>query len=226
MPRGGLKRGFFLSFEGIEGCGKTTQLKGLARRLRALGHLVVETREPGGSPISEQIRTVLLDPKNQGMDPRCELLLFLAVRAQHVDEIIRPALDKGAVVLCDRFTDATVAYQGYARRLGAALVARLNRFATAGVSPDLTIFLDVPVALGLARKRKTGDLDRLDRESAAFHKAVRNGYVRIARQNPRRVRVVNGMDSVDAVARAIDSLVRSRLRARKNGLARVERHAV
>ena len=226
MPRGGLKRGFFLSFEGIEGCGKTTQLKGLARRLRALGHLVVETREPGGSPISEQIRTVLLDPKNQGMDPRCELLLFLAVRAQHVDEIIRPALDKGAVVLCDRFTDATVAYQGYARRLGAALVARLNRFATAGVSPDLTIFLDVPVALGLARKRKTGDLDRLDRESAAFHKAVRNGYVRIARQNPRRVLVVNGMDSVDVVARAIDSIVRSRLRARKNGLARVERHAV
>ena len=226
MPRGGLKRGFFLSFEGIEGCGKTTQLKGLARRLRALGHLVVETREPGGSPISEQIRTVLLDPRNQGMDPGCELLLFLAVRAQHVDEIIRPALDKGAVVLCDRFTDATVAYQGYARRLGAALVARLNRFATAGVSPDLTIFLDVPVALGLARKRKTGDLDRLDRESAAFHKAVRNGYVRIARQNPRRVRVVNGMDSVDVVARAIDSIVRSRLRARKNGLARVERHAV
>ena len=226
MPRGGLKRGFFLSFEGIEGCGKTTQLKGLARRLRALGHLVVETREPGGSPISEQIRTVLLDPKNQGMDPRCELLLFLAVRAQHVDEIIRPALDKGAVVLCDRFTDATVAYQGYARRLGTALVARLNRFATAGVLPDLTIFLDVPVALGLTRKRKAGHLDRLDRESEAFHKAVRNGYVRIARQNPRRVRTVNGTDSVDDVARAIDRIVRSRLRARKSGLARVERHAV
>ena len=226
MPLGGLKRGFFLSFEGIEGCGKTTQLKGLARRLRALGHLVVETREPGGSPISEQIRTVLLDPKNQGMDPRCELLLFLAVRAQHVDEIIRPALDKGAVVLCDRFTDATVAYQGYARRLGAALVARLNRFATASVQPDLTIFLDVPVALGLARKRKTGYLDRLDRESAAFHKAVRNGYVRIARQNPRRVRVVHGTASVDDVARAIDLIVQSRLRARKPSLARVERHAV
>ena len=226
MPLGGLKRGFFLSFEGIEGCGKTTQLKRLARRLRALGHLVVETREPGGSPISEQIRTVLLDPRNQGMDPRCELLLFLAVRAQHVDEIIKPALAKGAVVLCDRFTDATVAYQGYARRLGAALVARLNRFATAGVLPDLTLFLDVPVALGLARKRKTGYLDRLDRESAAFHKAVRNGYVRIARQNPRRVRVVHGAASVDDVAHAIDHIVQSRLRARKNGLARVERHAV
>ena len=226
MPRAGLKRGFFLSFEGIEGCGKTTQLRGLARRLRTLGYLVVETREPGGSPISEQIRTILLDPKNRGMDPRCELLLFLAVRAQHVDEIIKPALEKGAVVLCDRFTDASVAYQGCARRLGAALVARLNRFATAGVSPDLTIFLDVPVALGLARKRKTGHLDRLDRESEAFHKAVRSGYVRIARQNPRRVRVVDGTDSVDDVARAIDRIVQSRLRARKNGLTRVERHAV
>lgn len=226
MPRAGLKRGFFLSFEGIEGCGKTTQLKGLARRLRALGHLVVETREPGGSPISEQIRTILLDPKNQGMDPRCELLLFLAVRAQHVDEVIRPALEKGAVVLCDRFTDATVAYQGYARRLGAALVARLNRFATAGVLPDLTIFLDVPVALGLTRKRKTGHLDRLDRESEAFHKAVRNGYVRIARQNPRRVLVINGADSIDDVANAIDRIVQSRLRARKSSLTRVERHAV
>ena len=226
MPPGGLKRGFFLSFEGIEGCGKTTQIKGLARRLRGLGYLVVETREPGGFPIGEQIRTLLLDPENQGMDPRCELLLFLAVRAQHAAEIIRPALDKGAVVLCDRFTDATVAYQGYGRRLGAALVARLNRFATSGMLPDLTIFLDVPVALGLTRKKKTGYLDRLDRESERFHKAVRNGYVRIAKQNPRRVRVVNGAEAVDEVARAIDRIVQHRLRVRKHGLTRVERHAV
>jgi dTMP kinase len=226
VPQGRLKRGFFLSFEGIEGCGKTTQLRGLARRLRALGYLVVETREPGGSPISEQIRAVLLDPKNQGMDPRCELLLFLAVRAQHVDEIIRPALEKGAVVLCDRFTDATVAYQGCARRLGAALVARLNRFATSGVLPDLTLFLDVPVALGLTRKKKTGYLDRLDRESAGFHKAVRNGYIRIARQNPRRVRTVDGAATEGDVGQAIDRIVHNRLRARKSGLTRVERHAV
>jgi dTMP kinase len=226
VPRSGLKRGFFLSFEGIEGCGKTTQIKGLARRLRALGYLVLETREPGGSPISEQIRAVLLDPNNQGMDPRCELLLFLAVRAQHVNEIIKPALEKGAVVLCDRFTDATVAYQGYARRLGADFVARLNRFATSGVLPALTIFLDVPVALGLARKKKTGRLDRLDRESAGFHKAVRNGYVRIARQNPRRVRTVDGAAPEGDVGQAVDRIVRSRLRVRRSGLTRVERHAV
>jgi len=130
VSRGGLKRGFLLIFEGIEGCGKTSQLHRLARRLRALGYQVVETREPGGAPISEQIRTILLDPKNRGMEARCELLLYLASRAQHLAETIRPALEKGAVVLCDRFADATTAYQGYGRGLGPAVVARLNRFAT------------------------------------------------------------------------------------------------
>ena len=226
MPRGGLKRGFFLSFEGIEGCGKTSQLHRLARRLRAFGYQVVETREPGGAPISEQIRTILLDPKNRGMEARCELLLYLASRAQHVAETIRPALEKGAVVLCDRFADATTAYQGYGRGLGPAVVARLNRFATAGLVPDLAILLDVPVAVGLARKRRAGGLDRLDREQASFHEAVRRGYLRIARQNPRRVRVVDGTASEDVVARAIDRIVQPRLRARRAGLTRVEPHAV
>ena len=226
VPRGDLKRGFFLSFEGIEGCGKTSQLHRLARRLRALGYQVVETREPGGTPISEQIRTILLDLKNRGMEARCELLLYLASRAQHVAETIRPALEKGAVVLCDRFADATTAYQGYGRGLGPAVVARLNRFATAGLSPDLAILLDVPVAVGLARKRRAGGLDRLDREQASFHEAVRRGYLRIARQNPRRVRVVDGTASEDAVARAIDQIVQPRLRARRSGLTRVEPHAV
>jgi len=226
VPRGGLQRGFFLSFEGIEGCGKTSQLHRLARRLRALGHQVVETREPGGAPISEQIRTILLDSKNRGMEARCELLLYLASRAQHVAETIRPALEKGAVVLCDRFADATTAYQGYGRGLGPAAVARLNRFATAGLVPDLAILLDVPVAVGLARKRRAGGLDRLDREQASFHEVVRRGYLRIARQNPRRVRVVDGTASEDVVARAIDRIVQPRLRARRSGLTRVERHAV
>lgn len=226
MPRGGLKRGFFLSFEGIEGCGKTTQLRGLARRLRALGYLVVETREPGGAPISEQIRTLLLDPKNRGMDARCELLLYLASRAQHLADRVRPALEKGAVVLCDRFADATMAYQGYGRGLGPATVAGLNRFATSGLSPDLAIILDVPVAVGLARKRRAGGLDRLDREHTSFHEAVRRGYLRIARQNPRRMRMVDGTATEADAARAIDRIVQTRLRARKSGLTRVERHAV
>jgi len=226
VPRGGLKRGFFLSFEGIEGCGKTSQLHRLARRLRALGYQVVETREPGGAPISEQIRTILLDPQNRAMDARCELLLYLASRAQHVAETIRPALEKGAVVLCDRFADATTAYQGYGRGLGPATVARLNRFATTGLAPDLAILLDVPVAVGLSRKRRAGGLDRLDREHASFHEAVRRGYLRIARQNPRRVRVVDGTASEDVVAHAIDRIVQPRLRARRSGLTRVEPHAV
>jgi len=226
VSRGGLKRGFFLSFEGIEGCGKTSQLHRLARRLRTLGYQVVETREPGGTPISEQIRTILLDPQNRAMASRCELLLYLASRAQHVAETIRPALEKGAVVLCDRFADATMAYQGYGRGLGPTTVARLNRFATAGLAPDLAILLDVPVAVGLSRKRRAGGLDRLDREHPSFHEAVRRGYLRIARQNPRRVRVVDGTASEDVVAHAIDQIVQPRLRARRAGLTRVEPHAV
>lgn len=226
MPQGRLKRGFFLSFEGIEGCGKTTQIKGLARRLRALGYLVVETREPGGAPISEQIRTLLLDTRNRGMDARCELLLYLASRAQHLADRVRPALEKGAVVLCDRFADATMAYQGYGRGLGPRAVAGLNRFATAGLAPDLVLLLDVPVAVGLSRKRKVGGLDRLDREHVSFHEAVRRGYLRIARQNPRRVRAVNGAGAEGGVGEAIDRIVQSRLRARKSGLVMVECHAV
>ena len=226
MSRGGLKRGFFLSFEGIEGCGKTSQLHRLGRRLRTLGYQVVETREPGGAPISEQIRTILLNPQNRGMDARCELLLYLASRAQHVAETIRPALEKGAVVLCDRFADATMAYQGYGRGLGPATVARLNRFATGGLAPDLAILLDVPVTVGLSRKRRAGGLDRLDREHASFHEAVRRGYLRIVRQNQRRVRVVDGTASEEVVAHAIDRIVQPRLRARRAGLTRVEPHAV
>lgn len=226
MSCDGLKRGFLLSFEGIEGCGKTTQLRGLARRLRAHGYLVVETREPGGAPISEKIRTVLLDPSNRGMDARCEMLLYLASRAQHLTETIRPALEKGAVVLCDRFADATMAYQGYGRGLGPHMIARLNRFATSGTAPNLTIVLDVPVATGLARKRRVGNLDRLDRENETFHETVRRGYLRIAKQSPRRVRVVDGTIPVDEVAHAIDRIVGPRLRARKADLTWTERHAV
>ena len=226
MPRAGLKQGFLLSFEGIEGCGKTTQIRALARRLRAFGYHVVETREPGGAPISEQIRTVLLDPSNRGMDARCEVFLYLASRAQHLAEKVRPALEKGAVVLCDRFADATTAYQGYGRRIGPRAITRLNRFATAGLAPDLTIILDVPVTVGLTRKRRMGGLDRLDREHAVFHETVRRGYLRIAKRDPRRVRVVDGTLLMDKVTGAIARIVEPRLRARKTGLTRVERHAV
>jgi dTMP kinase len=160
------------------------------------------------------------------MDARSEVLLYLASRAQHVAEKVRPSLEKGAVVLCDRFIDATMAYQGYGRRLGPGTISHLNRFATGGLRPDLSIILDVPVSLGLARKRRVGNLDRLDRESEVFHQAVRSGYLRIAKEAPRRVRVVDGTVPTEAVTAAIERIVHPRLRARKPGLTRVEPHAV
>jgi dTMP kinase len=218
------RRGFLLTFEGIEGCGKTTQQKKLARRLRRLGYLVMETREPGGSAISEQIRAILLNVGNRGMNPRCELLLYLASRAQHLEDVIRPSLEKGAVVICDRFSDATMAYQGFGRALGSTAVRQLNRFATNGLVPNLTIVLDVPVATGLERKRKDGGLDRLDMERETFHETVRKGYRRIARQEPRRVRVVDGTAPIDEVSATVQRIVEQRLRATKNHLTRVESH--
>ena len=220
------KRGFLLSFEGIEGCGKTTQLRRLAHRLRSLGYLVIETREPGGSPISEQIRTVLLDTGNRGIDARCELLLYLASRAQHLTDVIRPSMEKGALVLCDRYADATLAYQGFGRRLGGPVIRQLNGFASGGLVPNLTILLDIPVALGLERKRRAGGLDRLDLEGAAFHRTVRKGYLRIAQQEPRRVQVIDGAAPVDQVTEAVQRIVEGRLRTSKNHLTRVETHAV
>jgi dTMP kinase len=220
------RRGFLLSFEGIEGCGKSTQLKHLANRLRTLGYLVVETREPGGGPIGEQIRAVLLDVGNRGMAARCEILLYLASRAQHLADIIRPSLEKGAVVLCDRFSDATIAYQGFGRAIATSVARRLNEFSTEGLTPDLTLILDVPVVMGLERKRRAGGLDRLDLEGEAFHEAVRKGYLRIARQEPRRVRVIDGTATISDVSQSVQRIAIERLRASKKHLTRVESHAV
>jgi dTMP kinase len=222
----GRKRGFLLSFEGIEGSGKSTQLRKLARRLRSLGYLVIETREPGGSAISEQIRAVLLDVDNRGMDARCELLLYLASRAQHLADLIRPSLEKGALVLCDRYVDASVAYQGFGRSLGGPMVRQLNRFAAVGLAPNLTILLDIPVALGLERKRRAGGMDRLDLEREVFHEKVRKAYLRIARQEPRRVRLIDGTAPADQVAETIQRIVEDRLRTTKTQLMKAEPHAV
>jgi dTMP kinase len=220
------KRGFLLSFEGIEGSGKTTQIHLLADRLRSLGYLVIETREPGGSPISEQIRSVLLAPGNRAMDARCELLLYLASRVQHLTDIILPSMEKGAVVLCDRYADATLAYQGYGRGLGASVTRQLIHFASGGLVPNLTILLDIPVGVGLERKRRAGSMDRLDLEEDVFHDRVRKAYLRIARQEPRRVRVISGTTPPDLVAQAVRRIVEERLGRSRNRLTRVESHAV
>ena len=170
----------FITIEGIEGAGKTTLAAALAERLRARGDEVVVTSEPGRGLIGERIRQILLDPSNSITD-RAELLLFEAARAQHVETLIRPALERGAVVICDRYTDSSIAYQGAARGLGTDAVRQLNDFATGGLCPDLTILLDLPAQDGLARQSR---VDRVSSEGQAFHEAVRQGFLEAAKAKP------------------------------------------
>ena len=200
---------FFITFEGIEGCGKSTQVQLLAKALTSRGIDVVVTREPGGCAIADQIRNILLDAANSGLTPSAELLLYAAARAQHVAEVVRPALQAGRMVICDRFTDATVAYQGYGRGLDLATIARLNADASGGTRPDLTILLDCPVEIGLkrafARINSTAGAreERFELESTQFHQRVRDGYLTLAAEQPERFAVVDGSLAVDETAAAI-----------------------
>ena len=208
---------WFITFEGIEGCGKTTQLRRLAARLEASGHAVLSTREPGGCPIADQVRGILLNADNSAMAPMAELLLYAAARAQHVAEVVTPALASGKVVLCDRFTDATVAYQGFARGLDFDVIDRLNRLATGGVRPDVTLLLDCPVEVGLGRAHArisstTGAKEeRFELESLQFHERVRNGYLELAHREPQRFIVVDGSLGPDATEKAVADALLSRL---------------
>jgi len=201
---------FFITFEGIEGCGKTTQIRLLAESLRKRGLEIVVTREPGGCPIADAIRGILLDPGSSALVPRAELLLYAAARAQHVAEKVRPALDRGALVLCDRFTDATIAYQGFGRGLEAADIDTLNAMATDGLAPDLTVLLDMPAEDGLRRARRrnaaTPEEDRFERESLAFHRRVRAGYLQLAREQERFV-VIDAVGTVEAVAARVAAAI-------------------
>lgn len=194
--------GLFVTFEGGEGSGKSTQLKRLAQRLESSGLAVRTLREPGGTGVGEAIRHILLDPSSAGLDPRAELLLYEAARAQLVAEVIEPALAAGETVLCDRFFDSTTAYQGHARGLDLDEVAALNTAATAGLAPDRTILLDIDVALGIERATCEG-ADRLECEDAAFHERVRAGFLAIAAAEPARVRVVDASGTPDAVAERV-----------------------
>lgn len=188
--------GRFLTFEGPDGAGKTTQIARLEAALTAAGRTVVRTREPGGDVVGERVREMLL---SRAMTPEAEFLLFVAARAQNVAEVIRPALASGAVVLCDRFTDSSLAYQGYARGLSLDFIRRANAFATRGLVPDRTFLVDVPVEIGKARRDRGGDLNRLDREALAFHGRVRDGYLATAREEPERIVVIDGARDADAV---------------------------
>ena len=208
--------GLFITFEGIEGCGKTTQIHLLAKRLEAAGHAVVLTREPGGCPIADQVRAILLDAANTAMVPLAELLLYAAARAQHVQEVISPALAAGRIVLCDRFTDATIAYQGYGRGLDLPTIEKLNLLATGGLAPRLTLLIDCPAELGLARARariaaQTGAREeRFELESLRFHERVRAGYLELAQAAPERFAVVDGSGGVAETERGILTLLAER----------------
>ncbi len=200
-------KGTFISFEGIEGCGKTTQMNRLRSHLDDEGYKVIVTREPGGTPIAEAIRTILLDPANRAMCDLTELMLYEAARAQHMAERIVPALDSGHIVLCDRFVDSTTAYQSAGRRLPESTVYMLHELATGGIWPKLTILLDVPVELGLRRAARRRASDRIEQEDREFHNCVREGFLRLAKREPARIRTIDGTRPVDDVAAEISQLV-------------------
>ena len=207
----------FITFEGIEGCGKSTQITRLANILTAGGHEVIVTREPGGCAIADQIRAVLLDAQNTAMVPMAELMLYAAARAQHVAEVIAPALARGAIVLCDRFADATRAYQAYGRGLPHTLIEALNDLACGTTVPHLTVLLDCPVPVGLGRARSRIDAtagpkeERFELESLAFHERVRHGYQQIALQQPERFCMIDADGSLDQIACRIKEAVLPRI---------------
>ena len=212
---------FFITFEGIEGSGKTTQLRRLQDYLQALGHEVTATREPGGCRISDVIRALLLNPENSTMVARAELLLYSAARAQHVAEVIRPALSARKIVLCDRFTDATTIYQGSGRGLDLVQLESINRFATDGLAPDLTLLLDYPAEAGLQRARKRNQSDKLEAEgrfemeALAFHQRIRRGYLELAAGQDRFC-IIDALGDEELVAQRISAAVDHFLTSRRS----------
>lgn len=205
-----MKKGFFITFEGIEGSGKSTQMELLAAHLSKKGCSVVTTREPGGTRIGNEIRKILLNPKFEEMDFRAEALLYAASRAQHVCEVIKPALDAGKVVISDRYVDSSLAYQVFGRGLSWEEIEKVNRWVTGGLKPDLTILLYIPAEEGLSRATESA-ADRIERESVEFHHRVQEGYKELARRFPERYSVVDATGSAESIHRRILQAVESRL---------------
>ena len=217
-------RGKFITFEGLDGCGKSTQLKKLAGVLRAQGSSVVMTREPGGTPTAEKIRQLVLDTRTDGLAPLAELALMFAARAQHIKEVIQPAMAAGRIVLCDRFTDSTEAYQGGGRKLGTAPVMTLHRILCGNLQPELTILMDSDVAASVerARRRNTtqaakqgqnhADENRFEQESRTFFRRVHNGYLAIAKREPQRVALVDARGKPDETHAQIVAVVKKKLK--------------
>lgn len=202
----------FITFEGPDGSGKTTQIHLLVEWLKAEGYEVIVTREPGGTLIGNQIRTVLHDAANTEMDPRAEILLYSADRAQHVAQQIRPALAEGKIIISDRYADSTLAYQGYGRQLDLQALREITAFATGGLAPHLSLYLDVPPETGLERRQLgEGEWNRLDAEPLAFHRRVREGYLALVEQEPERWRVIDATLPVKEVQIRIRAVVKARL---------------
>ncbi len=210
----------FITFEGIEGCGKSTQIALLATSLQQAGQRVLLTREPGGCPIANQVRSILLDAANSAMTPMAELMLYAAARAQHLAEVIRPALADGAIVLCDRFSDATRAYQAFGRGIDRQYMETLNDLACNGLTPQLTLLLDCPVETGLGRARQRIETtsgpreERFELESLAFHQRVRDGYLQLAAEEPARFVIIDATGTPEQVSKNITAAIIPRLGAR------------
>ncbi len=196
----------FISFEGIEGSGKSTQVRLLAEYLRARGYDVLETAEPGGTRIGDKIRKLLLEPQNH-MDPLAELLLYYSSRAQHVREVIEPAIRRDTVVITDRFTDSTVAYQGYARGIDLSIINTLNEIVAPGMKPFLTFLLDLDVEEGLRRNRHAKKEDRFELETVEFHNRVRKGFLEIAGREPERVKIIDASQNAEEVGMEIRKIM-------------------
>ena len=198
--------GYFITFEGSEGCGKTTQIEALAKALEAQGKTVLITREPGGTLIGEKIRNLLQDQSHKNdISDMTELLLFSASRAELITSRIQPALSRGEIVICDRFYDSTFVYQGLGRAIDMNIVEQLNQITVGTHKPDLTILLDLDAKIGIerAKSRQSGELDRIENESLAFFEAVRNGYLELAKKEPERFKTIDGLLSVDAIKKII-----------------------
>lgn len=201
--------GKFITFEGIEGCGKTTQIGLLENVLTAQGIAVARTKEPGGTPIGTKIREILLSTRHQGMDPLTELFLYVADRRQHIQEIILPALEEGKIVLCDRFADATTAYQGAGRNIPIGFLKMIHEPLIADLKPDLTLLFDLPVELAM-RRIQSRRLDRLEKEEQSFHERVRQEYLKIAKAEPERICIIDATKPIEAIHQEVFQMVKQR----------------
>lgn len=199
-----MKKGLFITFEGIDGCGKTTQIELLKEELEKRGYTVLLTREPGAKGLGEKFREILLNYDGE-VSSNCESFLFLADRAQHIDTIIKPAINNGTIVLCDRHTDSTVAYQGYGRELDLEQIYQLNKIATNGIVPDITFILDIDIETSLQRIGK--GRDRMENAGREFFERVRNGYIEISKQEPERVKLLNGKSPIEEIQNTISNYV-------------------